>query len=228
MAKRITTDNTTQKVIAYLQGGERKAAEARVGGHSHTTAMPGPSFGTPAWECITGSKLAKIPGSVCFKCYARKNAYTYPNTVKPNYRRFNGLLSPTWVADMAASLKPGEYFRWHDTGDVQSISHLIRIVSVAYLRPDVYFWLPTKEKAFKRQFERAGGIFPPNLATRRSAAMRNAYLSDSEGLSSMVYTDKASVPEGTHICPKPVQQGKCGDCRACWSKDVLRVAYKEH
>jgi len=39
---------------------------------SATTKMPCKSFNLPAWECKTGSKLAKIKGSVCFNCYAMK------------------------------------------------------------------------------------------------------------------------------------------------------------
>ena len=37
--------------------------------------MPGFAYGLPAWECKTGGKLAKVPGSVCFGCYAMKGNY---------------------------------------------------------------------------------------------------------------------------------------------------------
>ena len=29
-------------------------------------------------------------------------------------------------------------------------------------------------------------------------------------------------------CPSSKQQGKCGDCRQCWSRDVATVVYKTH
>ena len=32
---------------------------------TRTSKMPGLSYSLPAWECKTGSKLRKIPGSVC-------------------------------------------------------------------------------------------------------------------------------------------------------------------
>ncbi len=39
---------------------------------SQPDKMPGYAYGLPAWECKTGGKLAKVPGSVCFGCYAMK------------------------------------------------------------------------------------------------------------------------------------------------------------
>ena len=43
---------------------------------SQPDKMPGYAYGLPAWECKTGGKLAKVPGSVCFGCYAMKGNYT--------------------------------------------------------------------------------------------------------------------------------------------------------
>jgi hypothetical protein len=49
-----------------------QAKEIIGGDLSATTKMPCKSFNLPAWECKTGSKLAKIPGTVCHGCYAMK------------------------------------------------------------------------------------------------------------------------------------------------------------
>jgi hypothetical protein len=46
-----------------------QAMEIIGGDLSATTKMPCKSFNLPAWECKTGSKLAKIPGTVCHGCY---------------------------------------------------------------------------------------------------------------------------------------------------------------
>ena len=35
--------------------------------------MPGPAYSISAKNCITGAKLAKVPGSVCAGCYALKD-----------------------------------------------------------------------------------------------------------------------------------------------------------
>ena len=37
-----------------------------------TSKMPGLSYSLPAWECKTGWKLAQVPGTPCFSCYAKK------------------------------------------------------------------------------------------------------------------------------------------------------------
>ena len=46
---------------------------------TRTSKMPGLSYSLPAWACKTGQKLAKIPGTPCYGCYAMKGNYTrYP------------------------------------------------------------------------------------------------------------------------------------------------------
>jgi hypothetical protein len=60
-----------------------QAMEIIGGDLSATTKMPCKSFNLPAWECKTGSKLAKIPGTVCHGCYAMKgNLYKIPISQK--------------------------------------------------------------------------------------------------------------------------------------------------
>ena len=50
--------------------------------------MPGFAYGLPAWECKTGAKLAKVPGSVCSGCYAMKGNYTrFPDIKRAQYKR---------------------------------------------------------------------------------------------------------------------------------------------
>jgi len=56
-----------------------------VGGLSKPSKMPGWAYGLPAAECKTGSKLVKIPGSVCSGCYAVATFKRLPksSTTKP-------------------------------------------------------------------------------------------------------------------------------------------------
>ena len=42
-----------------------KEAKEITGSLTRTSKMPGLSYSLPAWECKTGAKLRKIPGSVC-------------------------------------------------------------------------------------------------------------------------------------------------------------------
>ena len=109
--------------------------------------MPGFSYGLPAQECKTGSKLAKKPGSTCFGCYALKGCYRFKAFKTASYKRLEALKNPLWVKAMAAQInsKKSKYFRWHDSGDVQSLKHLAKIFKVAKLTPGVQHWLPTRE-----------------------------------------------------------------------------------
>jgi hypothetical protein len=47
------------------------------GSLSKPSKMPGWAYGLPAKECKTGGKLAKVPGSVCYDCYALKGCYVF-------------------------------------------------------------------------------------------------------------------------------------------------------
>jgi hypothetical protein len=59
---------------------------------TRTSKMPGLSYSLPAWECKTGSKLRKIPGSVCASCYALKGNYTRYKAIKEaQYRRLEAM-----------------------------------------------------------------------------------------------------------------------------------------
>ena len=115
-----------------------QAKEIIGGDLSATTKMPCKSFNLPAWECKTGSKLAKIPGTVCHGCYAMKGNYTrFPSVKKAQYKRLGQLFNPSWVAAMVSMIERenNKYFRWHDAGDIQSIKHLKNIIEVANKTP---------------------------------------------------------------------------------------------
>ena len=66
------------------------------GSLSKPSKMPGWAYGLPAKECKTGAKLAKVPGSVCYDCYALKGCYVfkvvqaaqYKDNFKGIYRRY--------------------------------------------------------------------------------------------------------------------------------------------
>ena len=69
-------------------------------GLSQTSKMPCYSFNLSALHCKTGSKLAKIKGSVCFGCYALKGNYArykHPLKMIPKTDKINHKL---WVPSM--------------------------------------------------------------------------------------------------------------------------------
>ena len=118
-----------------------------VGGLSKPSKMPGWAYGLPAAECKTGSKLVNIPNSVCSGCYALKGCYVFPVVQAAQYRRLASIASPLWTGAMSLLInsKKSKFFRWHDSGDVQDVDHLLKIFAVAKLTPETSHWMPTRE-----------------------------------------------------------------------------------
>ena len=135
-----------------------------VGGLSKPSKMPGWAYGIPAKECKTGAKLVHVSGSTCEGCYANKGCYVFPVVQAAQYRRLKAIDNPLWVRAMAVLInsKKAKYFRWHDSGDLQSLKHLAKIFKVARLTPDVQHWLPTREAWTQGYQDRA----PSNLVIR--------------------------------------------------------------
>jgi hypothetical protein len=200
-----------------------KSARANTGGLSDPSKMPGLSTSTPAQHCITGSKLVNVPGSACFNCYALKNNYTRWPGVRPALEnRFELLDHPQWVESMALLINRSKepWFRWHDSGDLQSLEHLRRIFEVCHLTPGVKHWLPTRETQFVKQISESE--VPKNLVIRLSS-----HMIDQGPVKFWPWTSTISS-KGSHTCPAPAQDNECQDCRKCWSKRVKTVSYKLH
>jgi hypothetical protein len=131
-----------------------------------------------------------------------------------------------WVSAMVFLInkKGMDYFRWHDSGDLQSFQHLLNLVTIAEQCPNTSFWLPTREKKYINQYIKAFGDFPKNLTVRVSATMVDDKAGDYPNTST-VHQDKKAIG---FECNAPKQAGKCGKCRACWDKSVVNVSYKKH
>jgi hypothetical protein len=187
--------------------------------------MPCHSYSIPAIECKTGSKLAKVPGTVCFKCYARKGRYVFGSVKAALARRFKSLKRPKWVEAMVVLITAAgeEFFRWHDSGDVQSVAHLRNIFKVAKRTVLTRHWLPTKEFAIVKK----AGPPPGNLVIRLSAHKVDT-MPPPNVIGSMVYSDRSKVPEGVFFCEAKSRDNKCAPCRACWDPAVRVVAYPQH
>jgi len=125
------------------------------------------------------------------------------------------------------------WHRWHDSGDLQSVEHLTKICAVAALTPQIRHWLPTRELAIVKAYQAAGGTVPGNLVIRVSATMVDGPATTAWPATSGVHT---AVPHFSPLCdhaplqtcPAPKQEGKCGDCRACWDPAVKQVSYHLH
>lgn len=200
----------------------REQALKIVGGLTKTSKMPWYSYSIPAQMCKIGSKLAKIPGTVCHGCYALKGFYHMAPVKKAQKIRFASLSHPLWVEAMVWLLHniktKTPYFRWHDSGDLQSPEHLDQIIRVAMLTPHIRHWLPTREHAIVKT--RIGQI-PSNLTIRISAHHVDHPAPKTDLPTSTVVTSGAT-------CPAYTQDGKCGSCRACWDPSIRNISYPLH
>ena len=211
-----------------------KALEGVLGTLSNTSKMPGFSWEIPAEECKIGSRLRSVAGSVCAKCYALKGFYIrYPNVKIAQYKRLDALeLGPEWISLMTDLIgrKVSDavpFFRWFGSGDIQSLEHLEMIAQVCRNLPEIAFWLPTREVPILVEYlEKHPGPFPKNLNVRVSGNMINGSAPRLPHCTqSVVSTQDRSA---ALTCQAPANAGHCGDCRACWSRDVHEVQYKIH
>lgn len=212
------------------------AAYVFIGGLSSPSKMPWYGFSTPAEKCITGSKLREVAGSTCGSCYALKGRYLFPNVQNAMKRRLDAVHLPQWedafvtvltrlhqntkaTYKVAKKTVKEDRFRWHDSGDVQSVEHLRKISNIAKRTPFLKHWLPTREIAFVKEFLQTEK-FSPNLTVRYSVPMVGAKMRTKPyGM------DQSTVGRDTdkeiHQCPAAAKQGnKCLNCAACWTRGV--------
>ena len=206
-----------------------KQAEAICHTLSNPSKMPCHGYSTPASRCITGSKLRKVTNSICSVCYALKGRYVFPNVLDAMEKRFKSLFDSAWVEAIVFLIQKKEksgYFRWHDSGDLQGTWHLAKIISVANRLPMIKFWLPTREISIISDWVNEGGKIPENLTIRLSTFMLDGQPPLAAAKRLGLCVSGASATDFN--CPAYSQDGKCGDCRNCWNKDVFQVNYKKH
>ena len=197
----------------------KKEAREITGGLSKPSKMPGPAYNLPATQCITGAKLVKVPGSVCHGCYALKGRDRFSNVRMALARRLESLKHPRWVEAMTVLIKGEPWFRWHDSGDLQSAWHLKQIFEVCNRTPDTMHWLPTREARILNLMD--PDIIPPNLIIRMSS-----HMIDQQPVKFWPWTSTVSTT--TKTCPAMDQGNSCKDCRACWDRKVSNVTYPKH
>lgn len=201
-----------------------------MGGLSEPSKMPGFGHSTSARDCIAGSKLRLVKGSTCEDCYAMGGHYNYPVVQNALKKRLVLLKDPLWVEAMTRALANEEWFRWHDSGDLQGVWHLDNIAAVCRATPHVKHWLPTREYTFVRDWLR-NNVCPENLCIRLSEHMVNQ-IGPAQKLAVKYNVTSSAVEYKTDLvgshCPALHQGNVCGSCRNCWDKNVPLVIYTKH
>lgn len=216
-----------QKVIFM----KKAIAQSICGSLTSTSKMPCKSYSLPTEACKTGFEMAKIDGSVCSICYADRGAYlAYANNIKPaQFARLDSISDPLWVDGMVSLIGDDPFFRWHDSGDIQGVDHLWKIVQVVKLTPKTRHWLPTREYGFVKAYLSEHGDFPSNLIVRLSAM----YIDKPVIVPKSLQGKKQIAISNVHIskpigeaCKAPLQGNSCQDCRDCWTTKT--ISYQLH
>jgi hypothetical protein len=202
-----------------------KTAEEIIGGVANPLKLDTCSSNLSAFDCKTGSILAKIKGSVCEDCYARKGNYRFPNVQKALSKRTKLIGDKNWVnawvyvIQNKKKITKTKLFRHFDSGDIQNKEHLKKIIEVARRTPETKHWLPTKESNIIKNYKER---IPSNLIIRLSGTMVNgkppAY----------TYTSTVSTDTNKATCRAFENEGKCNGCTMCWDKSIKNITYLKH
>lgn len=221
----------------------RSVGEAKeiIGGFSEASKLPSFSYSIPAEYCHTGTKLRSIEGSICQDCYACDNErhtgwFIKDRVMQPmTHRLLQVLFNPRWTQAMIFLMKyyKWEFFRWHDSGDIQNYHHFEQLCIIADAVPETKFWLPTQEWDIIIQYWERNGKIPlkelhPNLIIRLSARMKNdecpTWLAERLGIATSNVSSNMSKVD----CHAHDHGQTCGDCRNCWNYDKMTVTYALH
>ena len=110
---------------------------------SKTSKMPTSSINISAFGCITGSKLATKPGTICYDCYARSGYYHMPSVKTAMDEREKFIKSKYFIPAMVMELATTLEFRWWDIGDVRSVQMAHDVLDVCERTPWCKHWLAT-------------------------------------------------------------------------------------
>ena len=229
-----------QMMRVYKDFESIKQAQPYIVSLSKPGKMETYGYSTSAMECNQGGKLHKVKGSVCENCYARKGRYIFPDVQKCLNKRMDKILNePYWVDAMIYTLNNKRIakdlltiFRWHDSGDLQSMQHFRKIIEIARMTPAITHWLPTKEVKLMKEFVKTGEKLPKNLNVRVSAFMINGKPIKLKGMTTSVVVTKDRLGKSKGLdCPvysDPSHGSQCGSCTACYDSTVKNINYQQH
>ena len=187
------------------------------------------SWSLQAVETCPGSIDPATGGLVpaCQGCYAIGGNYRFDNVKKPRIFNRQDWKRDGWVSDMVDALRNDRYFRWFDSGDVYDARLAEKMLQVMLLTPDVKHWLPTRMHKFPKfqPILRAMQALPNVMVRPSSDSVTGEYTA---GLHGSTIVPSLDAPAGVTICHAATNDGKCGSCRACYSKDVAVIGYVAH
>jgi len=190
-------------------------------------------------EALTTCPAAIISGSLksgvyeladaCKGCYARGGNYRFPNVKAPRIANREDWKRSGWVDDMIEELDSHRYFRWFDSGDMYDLRLALKILAVMAATPHCNHWLPTRQHKFAKFTDVLNNMhLLPNVVVRLSSDSVTGGILETELTSSTIIPTADSATPLMSVCSAYANDGKCGSCRDCWSKDVKTIAYIAH
>lgn len=188
-----------------------------------------------SWSLPAGpTYCAGFRGTTCAQCYAGQGRYRMPNVERAQRIRWDWwrtasnperirVMSYAIARKLRKQIESGTaYFRVFDSGDFSNPRDVETWIEIARALPQVKFWIPTRcwwLPEFQEPLRRLHAL--PNVTVRASAL-------DVDGVNPDWPTVSRVVSDGPG-CPKQTH-GNCeaAGCRACWSKDVPSIEYRQH
>ena len=224
---------------------------------SKASKMPCLSWSLPAVETCPGSTIfsdkyngklenwnthyenfvkdsERVPS--CQGCYATTGNYLYKNVKAVREHNVVDWQKPDWVSKMVSTIKHERYFRFFDSGDIYCVELAEKIKEVCRRCPDTKFWIPTlawKIPAIMEALETIAELENVTVRCSQGSVMTgNAIDLEVFGYNqfSIVVENPETVAskKGIVVCSAYNRDGKCGQCRACWSKRVEYILYPAH
>ena len=198
------------------------------------------SWSLPAGTSCPGSKDAEV----CKTCYAKKGMYRFP--VVKNVREYNrdDYRKDDWVDRMVAKVSKFDYFRWFDSGDIETHELAVKIWQVITQTSSVQHWLPTRSDKILdihhilfgvevgHDSKLSGVCSLPNVAIRLSADNIGLSKSERKGVNSYVIHPEdifEAKKRAINLCPVTAPgstQKSCDTCTLCYTD--AEVAYVLH
>ena len=196
---------------------------------SKASKMPCKSWSLQALDTCPASK--NKDGSLvdaCKGCYATTGNYRFPNVKAPREHNREDWKREEFVSDFVQELDTERYFRWFDSGDMYDLRLAKKILEIMRATPWINHWLPTRMYKFEKFAEVIAEMEAlPNVVVRLSSDSINGETIEGATTSTICHSAE-NAPEGATVCEAYTRGGKCGTCRACFSKDVPVVAYPAH
>jgi len=201
---------------------------------THRTCMSFPIEKT----CLPSSVRSKDKRKICTYCYGKSQdsgEYGINSKASIASREANFDYYKKGAIDFFAELnlilsrkKEGKrYFRYFVVGDIPDSLFLELAINLALQRKEFHFWMPTLKADLVEDIIKEN--IHENLMIRISSPMINDVISIPNRLAkygvrrSIVFT--GDPPKGVFFCPANITK-KCGNCNACFHRNVSIIGYQ--